>query len=296
MSNNCINKYTFWEDKAILLGIILFLTKYSSKITYKTIFINNKKIKKILKVLFPKMIFTSNENNNLFYINIKNSNRHNLVINNIDNLIDSNIKTKKIYKLPWYNKDNPIVMYYYNKKYDNYNLNKFKLKLDKFTKYNRLLNYKTNNNIICKCSKINTWDCYYEHKILNKYCKKFGNNVNNIYNFISSHLMNNIFSLNQINYINNQLKNNLIIKNSQLNNMYNNLVNYSIKYKALEKMYNNKNQKLSDETKKEIQLVKEDKKNIEKKLTNIKEINDFYKNQINNINKLINSFNYNLNL
>src|SRR5579871_3594269 len=107
MMNLC-NKVNFvWETKGILLGIIYYILKKYNYFKENIIIINDTKIRHILKFLFIDLDFSKKGEG--FHINIKNNERSDLVINNLNNLSD--LHTKHIYLLPWYSKDNPIIMY-----------------------------------------------------------------------------------------------------------------------------------------------------------------------------------------
>jgi hypothetical protein len=230
--NNCKLNTGQWEDKSILLGIILFCTKNTKLLKNKKIILEYNRFIRILKVMFRNLTFGKKDNvDNCFYINIKNNNNKDLVINNLNNIKEP--RTDQMKLLPWYDYNNPIIMYYYDSNLDVDELDEFKIYVQKFTHKKRFKNYTPNNDIVCKynCNNnINIWDCYYEHKILKKYCKKYGNNIKNIYNFISVQLMDKNFIDKNTNILNNTM-----ITNSQL---YNTLALFSARYNMLLNEYN----------------------------------------------------------
>jgi hypothetical protein len=128
-----------------------------------------------------------------FNINIKNSERTDLVINNLNNM--DTIDTKKITLLPWHDKDNPIIMFNANdringdknsKKYENN-----KKKMVEFVKYfNKNSRWKNNEtNFVSEHCNLNIWDSHYEYKILKKYAKKYSYyDAMSVYNFITKAL------------------------------------------------------------------------------------------------------------
>jgi hypothetical protein len=120
-----------------------------------------------------------------FKINIKNSERDGLVINNMNNL--TGVQTGKVYLLPWYDKDNPIVMYYHRPG-ENYDLNGFAKDVAEFSKCKRSMSY-IKQNYVVGCYGVNTWDTDVEYRVLNLYVsrvKKF--DIGALYKLISDYL------------------------------------------------------------------------------------------------------------
>lgn len=182
MSNNCVPYNIKWEDRGILLGLIYFILKKYKKLKYEDIYIHDDKYRAILSYLFPECDFTNVTRKNQFNISIKSIEYGNLNINNLNNL--ESIKVKKYYILPWYDKDNPLVMFTKGKK--NKNIHKIKDKIDVMSchrgKPHGYDNYISYNSF-------NTWDTQLEFSILNYYCQKFGADISFIYNLINEYLL-----------------------------------------------------------------------------------------------------------
>lgn len=179
--NNNVNM--IWEEKGIILGIILFLLKNRENLFDKKIIILNDYVRKIIKELFLDLIIKKRGKG--FNINIKNNENSGLIINNLNNL--NKINSKSVRLLPWYDSDNPIVMFKYNKNND-YDLEKFRNKLKKFDKEERWLIYDRLNFIERKLG-LRNWDTYMEYRILERYTKKYNSfNVYHLYLFLCNKL------------------------------------------------------------------------------------------------------------
>lgn len=177
MNNKPIN--IIWEDKGIILGIILFILKNFNDMSKNKIIIDNDKIRSIIKELFSDLKIKKYGKG--FYINIKNNNRTDLVINNLNNL--SEINSTKVRLLPRYDKDNPIIMFEYNKN-KKYNMKKLQDKIAIFDKTKRWLIYDKINFIEQKL-QLQNWDTFIEYQILKKYVKRYNKyNIGQIYIYI----------------------------------------------------------------------------------------------------------------
>jgi hypothetical protein len=178
-------KSIIWENKGIVLGIIIYILNNYNKLKDKKIIIRNERYKFILERLFLSMEFrfhTDEEpNKNIFEINIRNNNKRGLIINNINNL-------EKIQGipalLPWYDKYNPIVMFFYNEKKSKHR-EKILYKINKFSVEERLEPYGPINFIEVLC-KIRIWDTHFEHYVLEMLRRKFGYSKVSTYEFISN--------------------------------------------------------------------------------------------------------------
>ena len=173
-----------WENKGIVLGIIIYILNHHKKLKNRVIIIANDRYKYILKTLFPKIkfrLYDKNDTKNKLVINVRNNNKDGLIINNINNL--NEIKGKKPTLLPWYDRHNPIIMF----KYDEgkiKDLDKLKKKIDKFTEDKRMEPHGEKNFIEELC-KIRIWDTFFEHYILYRLWLKFGYSKVSTYEFIS---------------------------------------------------------------------------------------------------------------
>jgi len=184
MNNNQCNKVNcVWEDKGIILGIIYYISKHEPSID-DTYIIKNKKYRNILRKLFFNYKFKKHGEG--YVINIKNNVRNDLIINNINNLTE--INAKYIYLLPWFDNENPIIMYKFNKN-KNINVDDLKKEIKEFSRCDRGKKY--THSIIN-----NIWDSYTEYTILQHYIVSNKNNsfrnIEELYDFISTNLITSI--------------------------------------------------------------------------------------------------------
>lgn len=177
MSRNII-----WENKAVMLGIILFLTKHNKELINMRIIMHNDLFRGITKILFPNL--TIKKKGIGFFINIRGSvttlTTTGLIINNILNL--SEIKNKNFYLLPWYDKDNAMVAFII--KIKELDVETVIKDIKDFSENERLIPHYPENFIDLNC-KINMWDSLAEYQILLKYCNLYNADIVKIYNYIS---------------------------------------------------------------------------------------------------------------
>jgi hypothetical protein len=155
--NNCKIVNIVWIDRGIILSIIYFILKYYDKLLNKIIIITEDMYRIYIKTLFPKLQFEdySKHRSNNFYFNIRK------IIKNQDIIIDfiknykSTISTSKIYLVPWFDMNDPLIAF----KISNKNLKTHK--------------YITFINNFSKCSRANylnnIWDVVMENKIMKMY-------------------------------------------------------------------------------------------------------------------------------
>jgi len=119
-----------------------------------------------------------------FKIIIKSDEDGHLIINNLNNL--KVINAKKVRLLPWYDKDNPIVMFRYNKN-KKYNINKLRDNLDNFSEHERFLihNY---GNIVEQYYNLRNWDTNMEYNILARYIQYHNYDIMAVHHFLTYHL------------------------------------------------------------------------------------------------------------
>jgi len=174
ISNININKLNpgfynkIFEDKSIILGLIDYITVKYDILQSKYIYINLERFKNIIVDLFPKLNFVKTEKTSDFKIFIKSLETGDVNINNI-NLIKK-FDPKNIYCLPWFDYENPIIMYTSfptsSNKFDkNKVLNKFK----SFS-FNNRGKYSPKD---IESSYNDSWDIYIEDIILSNYINKF---------------------------------------------------------------------------------------------------------------------------
>ncbi len=169
-----------WEDKGIILGIISHLLKHYNSLS--TITLQDTRFKYIAQTLFPLLKFTTKPAKTIF--NIKNNTQSHIIINNINNIHE--LHTSKVTLLPWYNNQNPIIMYKHNDK----SIDKSKLLADikTFNKEEREGPYDVPYALARYCH-INTWDALFEYQVLDRYSKQFKYRVVDVYNFITGVLL-----------------------------------------------------------------------------------------------------------
>ena len=136
------------EDRGIIVGIIHYILKNQDVLNDENILISDKRIRKIIKYLFPDMMIHKSRNTG-FKINIRDQNYSDLVINNVKNI--DVINARKVRYLLWFNKDNPMIMFEYNKKYKKTQeevLYKFRKKYKKIGCNNGEWNIKQDNRVL----------------------------------------------------------------------------------------------------------------------------------------------------
>ena len=189
-----------FSNRSIILAIIYNIVNNYDLLINKNIIIEILKYRKIISKLFPNLNISNSINNNYnYYFNINNIIKNQDVfiyyLNNYNNLIN----TDKINLMPWYNSNNPLITFIYNKDHE-INIKLYKNFINYFNKNKRSIN----NNI---------WDINKEINILNKYNLIHPNidihsilNINNtkdiIYSIIDENkINNNLFNKSEINKI-----------------------------------------------------------------------------------------------
>jgi hypothetical protein len=171
-----------WEDRGIILGFIYFIAKKYDKMIMKTIYLPDTKLRALMTFLFKDIDFVSNKKKADFLIRIRNTKKGHLNINNINNLPEE-ISIKKYYLLPWYDNDNPIIMYSTGSKtIKTIDIKKKILK----TACERGEPHGEPNYITQKCKNI--WDSQLEFNILSKYCDLYNIHIGYVYNLITNYL------------------------------------------------------------------------------------------------------------
>jgi hypothetical protein len=181
-----------WEDKGIIIGLFAYLTNNHDNLQNKTIIINNNIYGSIIKMFFTKLKFKKKPKKkyiNKFFINIKSNAlpHQDLYINNLNNFIE--INNDKTRLLPWYDRDNPIVMFHYKKDGKHINMDNLKEDIIYFDNFIRYEKYNVPGMTKNKCI-IDCWDTYYEVKILGKFVKLYvGYNVKSVNGTINKILL-----------------------------------------------------------------------------------------------------------
>ena len=170
------------ENKGILLGLLYFILKNYKNLINKKIIINLTKYTKILKILFLDLNFLDKltESNNNFNININTKEIVDLNITYINFLEE--IKANKVYIVPWFDGDNPLIMF--EKSNKEQNIEKIKNKIIDWDNCSRTQQH----------NKFNNYDEFIENIILNKYIE-FNNkwSYDDLIKYINTSLSNQIF-------------------------------------------------------------------------------------------------------
>ena len=156
-SNKCSLVSMVWIDRGIILTLIHYLVKYYKHLVNKIIIINNPEYRSFLSILFPNLFFNKykEDNSNNFYFNIRQIiKKQDIIIDYLVNYND-NVNTKKISLIPWYDMNDPIIVYKYSN--NNFSINKIKSFIGIFSQKRRCL---YNGKL---------WDSIVEHKIMLKY-------------------------------------------------------------------------------------------------------------------------------
>jgi hypothetical protein len=190
-NNKCKLINIVWIDRCIKLAIIFNILLYYEQLLNKIIIIDNCEYRYFIRHMFPELKFIKfNKNNNIynkkyFYINIKN------ILINKDIIIDYisnypiNIPTDKIYCIPWFDVNDPIITFIYNKNNN----------LEYLVEYNTIFNFS-------HCIRSNKWDIKIEYMILNyyRYIKSI-NNIQLVYNKFNYYIKKNYNNYNMNNKI-----------------------------------------------------------------------------------------------
>lgn len=164
-----------WEDKNIILSLFLYLTLNYSIIKEKVIIINHQFYMSIAKEFFFKLTFKHKDKDkyqNKVRIYIKEiSQNSGLYINNIHNF--ESIYNYKISLIPWYDIQNPLIMFYKEEGEQIMDKDSVYKSIIKFNKHLRYKNYNVVGLNKYRCS-VNVWDTYYEIEIMKKFCLLYG--------------------------------------------------------------------------------------------------------------------------
>ena len=124
MNNDIEN--IIWIDRGIMISLIYIILKKYNKIQDKYLIVRQNRIRNFLSFLFPKLRFINNEKNrynesehkDYYYIHIRTrpySGEDNCIV--IDYLSNYNriIPTDEIWLVPYYDKNDPLIFYFYEK-------------------------------------------------------------------------------------------------------------------------------------------------------------------------------------
>ena len=184
MNNNCRISYVIWNDRGIILSIIYMILKKYKKLKNRILIINNKTYRTIIKQIFPELTIDKyrEDNEDNFYFNIRTVIKEQDIYIDIIKNYDKYVHTKKIYLLPWYDMNDPLIVYSYNSKYK-IRIQKFIDYIDMFTKMKRC-NY--NGSL---------WDTTIEYNIFKKYnMVKPSDNIRTVYSMFNQYVIKNYHS------------------------------------------------------------------------------------------------------
>jgi hypothetical protein len=158
MNNQCSIVNIVWTDRGILLSIIYYIIKFYSKLIKKTVIINNKRYRKFLRIIFPNLKFVKYQSHSSdnFYFNIRTIiKKQDIIIDYLANYSD-NILAEKINLVPWFDMNDPLIIYYFDET-ESLNAESYR----KFVK----------DFVQCRRGSYNgyIWDSFMEKYILEKY-------------------------------------------------------------------------------------------------------------------------------
>jgi len=194
-NNQCKMINIVWIERGIILTIIYYIIKKFDDIRNKTVIIDNQRYIDFLKILFPTINFSKfkKHKSRNFYFNIRNIiKKQDIVIDYLDNY-DNTIRTNKISLIPWFDMNDILIIYEYDKN-NIMNCNKIKKYIKEFS-YCKRGNY--NNQI---------WDSYVENYIFKKiglFYKDIDINlfINYFNNFVKSNYTNMVIEKPKIYYV-----------------------------------------------------------------------------------------------
>ena len=205
VSNNCKVINIVWTDRGILVSIIYYIIRLYDTLIDKYIIIDLKRYRQVLKRLFFDLKFKKYKKHNSknFYFNIRKIIKKQDII--IDYLHNYNIKipTKKFRYIPWYDLNDPLIIFKYSKKYYS----------------------KKNSFYVPICMRGNyyghVWDAYVEYNILIRYKIIIPDmNIREIIRLINRYLIKYFTDTVVYKYVFNKP---IFYVNKQVNNMDNNI-------------------------------------------------------------------------
>ena len=180
--NNCNIVNIVWVDRGILLSIVSYIIDNYTKLLDRTIIVNNKKYREFLRIIFNQLEFKKfkKDSKKNYYFNIRHIIKdQDVIIDYLQNYNDS-IKTDKINLIPWYDMNDPIILYEKKKSGNEININKYILYIKNFSSCRRG-NY--NNS---------SWDLLMERYIFIKYNKfNYKFSINYTFNLFNKFVLNN---------------------------------------------------------------------------------------------------------
>lgn len=183
-NNSCKLVNIVWVDRGIKLAIIYFIIKNYKHLHNKRIIIEDSDYRAFAKQMFPEFKFReyTKDSNKNFYFNIRKIIKEQDVIIDIIKNHDKYIYGDKLMLLPWYDMNDPIIMY---------QCSDMKHKKSKYMDFvtqfslNRRCNYMSYDYI-----NYESWDIYVEKYIFQRYIEKKQNtNYSMVYNIFNQSIM-----------------------------------------------------------------------------------------------------------
>ena len=161
MLNNCRLINIVWIERGIILILIEYFVRNYSKLKDKIIIVEITKYRDLFQLLFPKLRFSRfiKDSKNNFYVNIRRIIKYqDIIIDYLDNY-DRVIYGKKIDIVPWYDINDILIIYYFNKE-KLLSVEKYK---NEYLEFSKCLRGNYNGHI---------WDLVREKQILTLYTNK----------------------------------------------------------------------------------------------------------------------------
>lgn len=180
MTLNCKEVNIVWIERGLLVILTYIILKNYQNLKTKKIFLSNKNLNIFFSYIFSDLQFVTSIGDiipkNIFYFNIrKNIKNSGIIVDYLSNY-DTYIPTDKIWLVPYYDMNDPLILYHYDSK-KKIDPNDYTDYFKKFSTCNRG-NY-LNKGII--------WDVMFENSVIEK-AKNFG--INNLYFIINNFVKN----------------------------------------------------------------------------------------------------------
>jgi hypothetical protein len=170
-----------FENRGVILGIMSFILSKINKIKKKGLVISDTKCRYIIGILFPDIPIHLFSLNHEYQFHLFEEATDGMIIHHLHQI--PIIHAKKVMILPWYDINNPIIMYRYHSK-KIYKKEKLLSNLEEFNKHQRFHFYPANRNPMFICG-LRTWDSFMESQIIYTYLSWYPNNPKNILKFLS---------------------------------------------------------------------------------------------------------------
>ena len=242
-----------WVERGILLMILYMIIKNFSYLIKKSIVIKNKKLRRFMEKLFYSLSFSKDpekDKKNNFYFNTRMIMKKKDIIIDYLNNYDDYIPAEKIWLVPYYDMNDPLIFFQYSSK-NKLDANEQREIIKKFSNKKRSNFYNRSVN----------WDIYFENKVIQK-AKEFGlvNISDKINNFLTSTYTD---TTGPKNYFTNIINPTLDYQNNKSNTSSNLFNTFATKVKNLEE--NKIKLNLNELDKKEFKINQVENKQIKSK-------------------------------